>query len=387
METVAMAVYYATKKHLSQLLKRHPEGSTFVPAPTQHLPWVDAADSDASLEALSQPRAAQSFKGFFLPATESVARYGPESSTTPSVETGKMVLVGVRACELRARTYLDKVMLEGDFESPDYRARREGTTIVSCDCVDCTESCCCTLVGGQPFPKEGFDVNLTPLDNAFLVDVATQRGQEWVGDLQQGALVEADHQRLTQRDDLRMKMVERLLEQNTKFTFSADDMVQPKLPNDEDEGWQKFAADCVECGACTNICPTCHCFYLYDQVLGPKAFERVRTWDSCLLSTYHRMAGGVNMKLTPRPNLLSRLANRVLHKFSYSPEQYGMLGCVGCGRCIDACLGAIDIREVSATPLSSMGCWDALGAGGVSMRVWGRSTSGRSFRSLENDCG
>ncbi len=52
------------------------------------------------------------------------------------------------------------------------------------------------------------------------------------------------------------------------------------------------------------------------------------------------------MKLTPRPTLFNRLANRVLHKFAYSPQQYSLLGCVGCGRCIDACLGAIDIREV-----------------------------------------
>jgi ferredoxin len=58
------------------------------------------------------------------------------------------------------------------------------------------------------------------------------------------------------------------------------------------------------------------------------------------------MAGGVNMKLTPRPELRSRLANRILHKYVYSPQQYEMLGCVGCGRCIDACLGAIDIRKV-----------------------------------------
>jgi len=58
------------------------------------------------------------------------------------------------------------------------------------------------------------------------------------------------------------------------------------------------------------------------------------------------MAGGENMKISPRPELRSRLANRILHKFVYSPQQYGMLGCVGCGRCVDACPGAIDIRKV-----------------------------------------
>jgi Fe-S oxidoreductase len=60
------------------------------------------------------------------------------------------------------------------------------------------------------------------------------------------------------------------------------------------------------------------------------------------------MAGTTpNMKPTPRPRLRSRLANRVLHKFTYAPAQCGLLGCVGCGRCIEACLGAIDIRQVA----------------------------------------
>jgi formate hydrogenlyase subunit 6/NADH:ubiquinone oxidoreductase subunit I len=123
-------------------------------------------------------------------------------------------------------------------------------------------------------------------------------------------------------------------------------LAAPKLPEGEDEGWQRFAGDCVECAACTHICPTCYCFYLYDQTLGADLFERVRTWDSCLLSTYHRMAGGANMKLSPRPRLSSRLANRVLHKFVYALPQAGGLGCVGCGRCVEACLGSIDIRQV-----------------------------------------
>ncbi|MBE3070581.1 MAG: 4Fe-4S dicluster domain-containing protein, partial [Planctomycetes bacterium] len=98
--------------------------------------------------------------------------------------------------------------------------------------------------------------------------------------------------------------------------------------------------------ACTFICPTCHCFYLYDQAGGKEAFERVRTWDSCLLGDYHRMAGPAGAKPSPRPRLRTRFENRLLHKYAFSPAQYGMLGCTGCGRCIEACYGHIDIREV-----------------------------------------
>jgi len=58
------------------------------------------------------------------------------------------------------------------------------------------------------------------------------------------------------------------------------------------------------------------------------------------------MAGPAGAKPTPRPSLRNRCANRLLHKYAFSPQQYGMLGCTGCGRCIEACYGEIDIREV-----------------------------------------
>jgi CO dehydrogenase/acetyl-CoA synthase alpha subunit len=35
-----------------------------------------------------------------------------------------------------------------------------------------------------------------------------------------------------------------------------------------------------------------------------------------------------------------------MHKFSYFLERYGLDMCVGCGRCVDAEAGDVDIREV-----------------------------------------
>ena len=340
-----MATYFVSNTALGALLGKRQGQGVAVPAETKSVTWLDCAeiDSDSVGAALRQARSAQSFKGFFLPAAESMGRYGAEAPTATAVETGRTALVGVRACELRAQAYFDQVMLGGDFDDPPYQARRAAMTLVSCDCVDCAETCFCTLVGGRPFATDGFDVNLTPVDGGFVVEAATDAGKAWLGDAQ---LAEASAQQISARDAVRERMVERLEQQNAPFMFSATDDSPPALPDDAAGSWQQFAADCVECAACTNICPTCHCFYLYDQALGPEAFERVRTWDSCLLSTYHRMAGVGGMKGTPRPNLSSRLANRVLHKFTYSPQQYERLGCVGCGRCIDACLGAIDIRQV-----------------------------------------
>ena len=104
--------------------------------------------------------------------------------------------------------------------------------------------------------------------------------------------------------------------------------------------WAKFAERCVECGACLYICPTCRCFLLYDQK-GKRTNERVMIWDGCYFPGYWRMAGG----LTPKPRLTTRFENRFNCKFDYFVENYGVEACTGCGRCIEACMGKIDIRE------------------------------------------
>ncbi len=342
-----MTVYQASRSEFAGWLSGLKDQSVYVPAGTGLNAWVHRLEDDApDAPALERARAAQSGKGFLLPPAETVARYG-EGAKATAVAERPVVVVGVRACELRAWQYLDHVMLEGDFVEPLYQVRRRNTAIVSCDCVDCAETCCCVLVDGRPYVEggDGADINVTALGETFLVEPMSDRGGELLA--AGGAdWPEAAAGQLDRRKASREAMVDRLKTQNAEFSYAATDENPPDLPEGDEEAWQLHAADCVECGACTHICPTCHCFYLFDHQIVPKSAERVRTWDSCLLGTYHRMAGGVNMKLTPRPELRSRLANRLLHKFVYSPQQYGMLGCVGCGRCIDACPGAIDIRKV-----------------------------------------
>jgi sulfhydrogenase subunit beta (sulfur reductase) len=340
---VAVKTTFVTLSDLRERLRSLRNVHTFSPHPADGASWLDADDgADDPLAGLRRPRAAQSAKGLFMPACESAGCYGASACAATDNGAEPRAILGVRACELRSLAYLDKVMLGGAFADPSYKKRRDGTTIIATDCVDCAESCFCTLVGGEPWAEAGFDLNLTPLDDGFVVEIATDKGAALLG---AEALTEASTDQLVARDRQREAMKRRVDAQNERYTFRANGARAAPLPEASDEAWAKVAADCVECGACTHVCPTCHCFYLFDQLLGPEQFERVRTWDSCLLSTYHRMAGTDNVKGTPRPGLPARLANRLLHKFVYSRQQYDMDGCVGCGRCTDACLGAIDIRD------------------------------------------
>ena len=68
----------------------------------------------------------------------------------------------------------------------------------------------------------------------------------------------------------------------------------------------------------------------------------MRSYDSCQLNGYARVAGGAS----PREDITKRFRNRYLCKLCYMQTNFNTLGCVGCGRCIDACPAGIDYNRV-----------------------------------------
>jgi formate hydrogenlyase subunit 6/NADH:ubiquinone oxidoreductase subunit I len=296
--------------------------------------------------ALRQPRPVSSPKAFLQPARERVAVYstagGSEADAAPVARP--CVILGLRGCDLKAIEYLDKVFLEGEFRDPFYAARRQAQTLISVDCVQAHETCFCTAVGCKPYAEAGFDLNLTPIDGGYVVEAGSDKGRAILQRAGAAAQAATDAQN-AEREAVRRRMVEAVEKQTHGLRVT--EKTQAALLSAQKTGrGLEASGDCVECAACTFICPTCYCFYLHDQAAGDQTFERLRTWDSCVLGDYSRMAGPPGAKPTPRPRLRSRFANRLLHKFVFGPSQFGMLGCVGCGRCVEACLGKIDIRQV-----------------------------------------
>ena len=48
-----------------------------------------------------------------------------------------------------------------------------------------------------------------------------------------------------------------------------------------------------------------------------------------------------------------RMRNRVSHKFSTYPENWGAFSCNGCGRCISNCPVCLDIRAIVLAALNA----------------------------------
>ena len=123
--------------------------------------------------------------------------------------------------------------------------------------------------------------------------------------------------------------------------FDATDLHDLLLRNLEAKRWDEVAERCLSCGNCTLVCPTCFCTHVDDATsLDGATAERERVWDTCFSLQYAEMHGG-NTRPTPR----ARYRQWLTHKLATWQDQFGSLGCVGCGRCIAWCPVGIDIRE------------------------------------------
>lgn len=285
-------------------------------------------------------RTIQPLKPFFFKAKQKVVTYFP--STPPSShpeDEQKTIIVGAKSCDLRSLEILDKIFLEEDFVDPFYKQARQHSIIISSDCSSLKDSCFCTLIGINPYPETGFDLNLAKIENGFVIDVGSEKGESLISE-NSSLFEEASKAQIEERDKNREVLLKQIKKQNETYTpeESYQEIVKKSFDSD---AWKIQAEPCVGCAACTSICPTCYCFLLYDQE-GKEAFERIRIWDYCQYTGFARVAAGDN----PRANLVERFRHRYLHKLDYMKENLELYGCTGCGRCIEACLGEIDMREV-----------------------------------------
>ena len=284
----------------------------------------------------SNIRACMPVKEFLFPLRELAAVF-PEPFEPEQI--APFAVFGLKQCDLRSIEILDKVFLEEEFEDPFYVARRQKMFIISSDCFEPGESCFCNVLGGQPFARSGFDLNVSQVKNGFIVEAGSQKGRDFLQRylelftaMPDGALAERDKNRAETQEQLERNNAE------LKLDAPVHEVVGPSYDSDV---YDEEARTCIECQACTRVCPTCHCFYLYDTK-RKDYFGKMKMWDSCMRLAYAQVAGGAN----PRKILGDRLRHRLMHKLSYFFDRYGLDMCVGCGRCVDAEAGGVDIRVV-----------------------------------------
>ncbi len=288
---------------------------------------------------IGEVRPFEPLKSFFTPAREIVAEgFKPD---IPHSHDKPFAIVGVKACDLKGFKVQDYVFKDHDYQDPFYIKLREENLIISADCTCAIDTCFCLSLDVKPYPQENFDINLSQLRKGYIVDVGSPKGQTLV-EKNSSLFEDAKEELISERENQRAKVTKEVQENIKENNVPHQDTLNGAIEkNFESDIWKDEAKTCVECGACNAICPTCHCFLLYDQK-DEERMARLRIWDSCMIKDFARVAGGAN----PRPELWMRLRNRFEKKFDFFPKVANVYACTGCGRCILACPAKIDIREV-----------------------------------------
>lgn len=283
-------------------------------------------------------------KGAFFPQKEDFIAYQtgkPVTEAKPVEPDVKPVfLFGVRPCDVKSFSIMDIHFNAAGIVDPYWSRRRQVTTIFGyaydlnqpADAADFYNS-----LGIYAADPEGSDVFMVKKDKDLLLKGITPKGEDILAKL--GVLTDAG------ADDEKYfeETIRKGKEYKTRFLCIDQEVIAKKLEDifHNNDFWTKVSAACLSCGACTFVCPNCYCFDICDDTLFGKGTRR-RVWDACMFTDFTLEASGHN----PRPQIYQRLRQKINHKYSYHVRKYGVISCVGCGRCIRSCPVNIDIYSI-----------------------------------------
>lgn len=275
-----------------------------------------------------------SAKRYTQPPRQALSRMRDGAVEEIGQEAPRVALLGVRSCDLAAIAVQDRVFLGGRHPDPAYRRRREALFLVAVNCAVPGGTCFCVSMGTGPRAGAGFDLALTELSDPhrFLVERGSERGAEVVAGLA--------HRPATGDDLASAEEVSRIAA--TRMGREVDtDGIQERLAGAHDSPrWAEVASRCLACTNCTMVCPTCFCTTVEDATDLTGGAERTEVWDSCFTLDFSEVGGSPVRGSGP-----ARYRQWLTHKFSTWFDQFGVSGCVGCGRCITWCPTGIDVTE------------------------------------------
>ena len=297
---------------------------------------LERRDDDALFGYVVGPH---SWKKYLFPPAQrlyQVERNGKRLQMRPDMpDAGKRAFIGVRACEVAAIAIQDKVFTEGPFVDPHYESRRGNIFILAVNCGEPAATCFCSSMSTGPEASHGFDLALTEVIRdgcrEFIIQVGSETGE---------AMLQAVESRdANGEDEDRRNAVVTGATQRMGRSMQTSDMKAVLYRNYESQHWDAVAERCLSCANCTMVCPTCFCSTVEDvtDLFGDHA-ERWRRWDSCFTTGFSYVNGG-----SIRSSTKARYRQWMTHKLATWQDQFGMIGCVGCGRCITWCPVGIDL--------------------------------------------
>ncbi len=294
---------------------------------------------ESGMEMSRRLNTVRSAKDFFFPQTENLADFKMNGKNIEVIdireESEDFVIFGVRACDARSFTILDKVFLAEPVDSY-YKNRRDHGTVVTMACTRPAETCFCTTFGIDPTAPEGDAAVFSDGENYFF-KANNEKGQAFIDSISD-MLQDGDTEKLEKIQENTREIMKKLpLANLSTDSFGGERLME----HFSSEKWAELSESCLGCGTCTFVCPTCQCYDIRDFDTG-NGIKRFRCWDSCMYSDFTKMAHG-----NSRNSQLERFRQRFMHKLVYFPaNNNGEFGCVGCGRCLSKCPISMNIVKV-----------------------------------------
>jgi len=271
----------------------------------------------------------RTLKELFFPRTEPILKYVIKKQQVDMQEFSPpnqpRVIFGARPCDA-AGLAVDDGLFGWDYTDDYWFARRKNSVIVSIACTKADDFCICTSVKLAPDSVKGSDILLRPLQDGtgWQMEEISDKGKEFAARIRE----------ITEESGAPLA--------NVPVKFDIDRITAwLKDPASFDSPfWKEISHRCIGCGACTYLCPTCHCFDIQDEGDTYQGVRR-KNWDSCSFAMFTMHTSGHN----PRSTQSARWRQRIMHKFNYFPEKFQSNACTGCGRCTRQCPADMGITQ------------------------------------------
>ncbi len=277
-----------------------------------------------------------SCRRILFPQEEKLFEVQTDGTIIAKPDTTKRVLFGIRSCDAKAIVFTD-MFFSKNFQDAYYESRRKNALLITLSCHDPMPTCWCNTLGTGPFLDKDFDLQLYPVqEDAFLIAIGSDAGK---------SALEASASLFEEMPDLQAKARIEALKDATLLKFAKNiDFAQAlelaKERKISPKVYDKYSEECLACGGCAFVCPTCTCFDVR-EFTETGIITRCRQWENCFFEGFTKEASGHN----PRRRFADRIARRFEHKLTFEPKNNHMVGCTGCGRCTIYCITKIGMHR------------------------------------------
>ena len=258
-------------------------------------------------------------KEIVYPVAQTIFKFDENSCRETVSNDPKGIIIFARPCDINGLKRLDNMFLaNGGMSDVYYKRMRDKVKIFMMECEQSWENCYCVSMGTNR--TENYSVAWKLHDDMIQLKVkdAEFAGYfEWAASCDYEPAFIEENERKVRIPDIRDAAT---LKEVAGLEF-----------------WKEYNDQCISCGGCNTVCPTCSCFDTVDYLNqeNSRKGERRRIWSSCMLQDFSKTAGGSIARKFPEQMMRFKTMHKV---YDYNARFGGNEHmCVGCGRCIQRC--------------------------------------------------